>query len=239
MRQGAALLEHQKPPCQLDHAAPDSRVTGSSQPFLATLLAATGGEPRQRPADRRSDKVDVALVNAHQADDVAVLGDCSDRGSDEGALEEEIERDRTEERYSECQQARRADVDAAALDDRQAHADVAELGAEQERGEALQKKQKSAGGKQLIDRRRAENGCLLSLQYDVHPFIGNTFGPLIFMICVLGGLGNMIGGFVAAFIISQIIAIGGYYYSTELSYVLAFTFFIVLMFVRPRGVLTR
>src|SRR5215471_8578720 len=32
--------------------------------------------------------------------------------------------------------------------------------------------------------------CLLALQYDVHPFIGNTFGPLIFMICVLGGLGN-------------------------------------------------
>ena len=81
--------------------------------------------------------------------------------------------------------------------------------------------------------------CLLSLQYDVHPFISNTFGPLIFMICVLGGLGNMIGGFVAAFIISQIIAVGGYYYSTELSYVLAFMFFIVLMFVRPRGVLTR
>ncbi|HYS48119.1 MAG TPA: branched-chain amino acid ABC transporter permease, partial [Xanthobacteraceae bacterium] len=25
-------------------------------------------------------------------------------------------------------------------------------------------------------------GCLLVLQYDVHPFIGNTFGPLIFMI---------------------------------------------------------
>jgi len=81
--------------------------------------------------------------------------------------------------------------------------------------------------------------CLLALQYDVHPFIGNTFGPLIFMICVLGGLGNMIGGFIAAFVISQIIAIGGYYSNTELSYVLAFTFFIVLMFVRPRGILTR
>src|SRR5271166_810688 len=77
--------------------------------------------------------------------------------------------------------------------------------------------------------------CLLALQYDVHPFIGNTFGPVIFMICVLGGLGNMIGGFVAAFVISQIIAIGGYYSSTELSYVFAFTFFIVLMFIRPRG----
>jgi branched-chain amino acid transport system permease protein len=81
--------------------------------------------------------------------------------------------------------------------------------------------------------------CLLSLQYDVHPFIGNTFGPVIFMICVLGGLGNMIGGFIASFIISQIIAIGGYYSNIELSYVLAFTFFIVLMFLRPRGIFAR
>ena len=81
--------------------------------------------------------------------------------------------------------------------------------------------------------------CLLSLQYDVHPFIGNTFGPLIFMICVLGGLGNMIGGFIAAFVMSQIIAIGGYYTNTELSYLLAFTLFIVLMFVRPRGIFAR
>jgi branched-chain amino acid transport system permease protein len=77
--------------------------------------------------------------------------------------------------------------------------------------------------------------CLLALQYDVHPYIGNTFGPVIFMICVLGGLGNMLGGFIASFVISQIIAIGGYYGSTELSYVFAFTFFIVLMLIRPRG----
>src|SRR6516225_8497354 len=81
--------------------------------------------------------------------------------------------------------------------------------------------------------------CLLALQYDVHPFIGNTFGPLIFMVCVLGGLGNMIGGFVASFIVSQIISIGGYYFSTELSYVLAFMLFIVLMFIRPQGIVRR
>jgi len=81
--------------------------------------------------------------------------------------------------------------------------------------------------------------CLLALQYDVHPFIGNTFGPLVFMICVLGGLGNMIGGFIASFIMSQIISIGGYYASTEWAYVLAFMLFIVLMFIRPRGILAR
>jgi branched-chain amino acid transport system permease protein len=81
--------------------------------------------------------------------------------------------------------------------------------------------------------------CLLALQYDTHPFIGNTFGPLIFMVCVLGGLGNMIGGMIAAFIISQIIAIGSYYESTEWAYVLAFVLFIVMMFARPRGILGR
>ncbi len=79
--------------------------------------------------------------------------------------------------------------------------------------------------------------CLLLLQYDVHPFIGLTFGPITFMICVLGGLGNMIGGFIAAFIMSQIIAISGYYMSIEASYVLAFAVFIVLILLRPQGIL--
>ena len=79
--------------------------------------------------------------------------------------------------------------------------------------------------------------CLLVLQYDVHPFIGLTFGPITFMVCVLGGLGNMIGGFIAAFIMSQIIAVGGYYFPIEVAEVLAFVFFIVLILVRPQGIL--
>jgi len=45
--------------------------------------------------------------------------------------------------------------------------------------------------------------ALLIIQYSVHPFFGAAFGPLTFMICVLGGLGNMIGAFVAAFIMSE------------------------------------
>lgn len=82
-------------------------------------------------------------------------------------------------------------------------------------------------------------GCLLVLQYDVHPFIGLSFGPIIFMICVLGGLGNLLGGLAAAFIVSEIIAVGGFYVSIDLSYVLAFLIFIGLMFWRPRGIFTR
>ena len=81
--------------------------------------------------------------------------------------------------------------------------------------------------------------CLLVLQYDIHPFIGLTFGPITFLICVLGGLGNMIGGFVAAFIFAEIISISGLYLDLEWGYVFAFVFFIIVMFIRPRGLMAR
>ncbi len=78
---------------------------------------------------------------------------------------------------------------------------------------------------------------LLVLQYDVHPAIGLSFGPITFMICTLGGLGNMVGGFVAAFIFAQFISVGGFFFHIEWGYVMAFVFFIVMMFVRPQGLL--
>ena len=81
--------------------------------------------------------------------------------------------------------------------------------------------------------------CLLVLQYDVHPFIGLTFGPITFMICVLGGLGSMVGGFIAAFVFAEIISVGGLYLELEWGYVFAFVFFIVMMFVRPQGLMGR
>lgn len=81
--------------------------------------------------------------------------------------------------------------------------------------------------------------ALLIIQYSVHPFFGAAFGPLTFMICVLGGLGNMIGAFVASFIMSELISIGGVVWSTEIGYVIAFGLFIVMMFVKPGGILAR
>jgi branched-chain amino acid transport system permease protein len=81
--------------------------------------------------------------------------------------------------------------------------------------------------------------ALLSIQYSVHPHFGAAFGPITFMICVLGGLGNMVGAFVAAFIMSEIISIGGVTWSTEMGYVIAFALFIVMMFIRPGGILAR
>jgi branched-chain amino acid transport system permease protein len=81
--------------------------------------------------------------------------------------------------------------------------------------------------------------CLLVLQYDVHPAIGLSFGPLTFLICVLGGLGNLIGGFVAAFVFAQFISVGGYFMQLEWGYVIAFVFFIMTMFWKPEGLLSK
>ncbi|HMN80284.1 MAG TPA: branched-chain amino acid ABC transporter permease, partial [Burkholderiaceae bacterium] len=81
--------------------------------------------------------------------------------------------------------------------------------------------------------------CLLVLQYDVHPAIGLSFGPLTFLICVLGGLGNLIGGFVAAFVFAQFISVGGFFLQLEWGYVIAFVFFIVMMFWKPEGLLSK
>jgi len=82
-------------------------------------------------------------------------------------------------------------------------------------------------------------GALLIIQYAVHPYFGGAFGPLTFMICVLGGLGNMVGAFFAAFIMAQVISLGGVLVSTEMGYVIAFVIFIVLIFVRPGGIFAR
>jgi branched-chain amino acid transport system permease protein len=81
--------------------------------------------------------------------------------------------------------------------------------------------------------------ALLIIQYSVHPYFGAAFGPITFMICVLGGLGNMLGAFVASFVMSEIISIGGVVWSTEMGYVIAFALFIVLMFIRPAGIFAK
>jgi branched-chain amino acid transport system permease protein len=81
--------------------------------------------------------------------------------------------------------------------------------------------------------------CLLVLMYDVHPFVGLSIGPITFLVCVLGGLGNFVGGFVAAFVFAEIISLGGLFSDLEWGYVLAFGFFIIMMFIRPGGLFAR
>ena len=49
----------------------------------------------------------------------------------------------------------------------------------------------------------------------------------------------VVSGFVAAFLFAEIISLGSLFSDLEWGYVLAFAFFIVMMFVRPGGLLAR
>src|SRR5207253_6144048 len=64
------------------------------------------------------------LVDAHEPDDLAILGDRANGSADVGAFEKEIQHRRSRERDAESEQARVADIDAADLEHRQPHSDV-------------------------------------------------------------------------------------------------------------------
>ena len=69
-------------------------------------------------------------------------------------------------------------------------------------------------------------------EYDALPGIGHACGHNI--ICA-----TAVGGFLAAFLMGVIVSVGGFWANTELSYVIAFAFFIFVMFARPRGLFAR
>ena len=105
-----------KPPIMLP-SPPSTQIMKMSGPNVLPMKGCTSycsasrqaREPGERAADRRGHEIDAPLVDAHQAHDLAVLRDGADRGADIGALEEEIERDRADQRDAEGEQAREAD----------------------------------------------------------------------------------------------------------------------------------
>jgi len=73
--------------------------------------------------------------------------------------------------------------------------------------------------------------------YTVHPHFGSSFTIMAFVIVVLGGMGNLLGGFISAFIIGVATSITAVVYSTEVADILALVVFVLVMLIRPQGLL--
>ncbi len=73
--------------------------------------------------------------------------------------------------------------------------------------------------------------------YAVHPQFGGSFTISAFIIVVLGGMGNLLGGFIAAFIIGMVSSLAAVLTSAEFSEVIVLCIFILVMIVRPQGLL--
>jgi branched-chain amino acid transport system permease protein len=73
--------------------------------------------------------------------------------------------------------------------------------------------------------------------YAVHPHFGGGFTMMAFIIVILGGMGNLLGGFIGAFVIGVVTSVSGVLTSTEIADILALVIFIVVVLVRPQGLL--
>ncbi len=82
-------------------------------------------------------------------------------------------------------------------------------------------------------------GAILVTYYPVTPTTGASFLAIAFVTVVLGGLGNVVGAFLAGLIIGVIQQLTATYVAIDLQDVGLFVLFILILLLRPNGLLGR
>ena len=82
-------------------------------------------------------------------------------------------------------------------------------------------------------------GALLMLSYPVYPTAGASFALTAFVVVALGGFGSIAGAFVAAILVGLLEVFGGFYLSPEIKMVPVFLAYLIVVLVRPQGLLGR
>ena len=80
-------------------------------------------------------------------------------------------------------------------------------------------------------------GVLLSLSYSLQPSMGDPFVITAFVCCVLGGLGTVQGALVGGLLYGVLEAFGSQYIGTGLQDAVALVVLLLVLIVRPRGIL--
>jgi branched-chain amino acid transport system permease protein len=82
-------------------------------------------------------------------------------------------------------------------------------------------------------------GTLVSMGEQISPFVGFPYTISAFVIIILGGLGNIFGGLVGALILAAVEVYGVALTSASFRSILVYGVFIVILLVRPEGLLGR
>ena len=82
-------------------------------------------------------------------------------------------------------------------------------------------------------------GALLSIIFPISPLNGPLFLGKAFVVCVLGGLGSVPGAMVGGLALGIIESFGSYWLGPEHAMTLSFGLLLVLLFVRPSGLMGR
>ena len=82
-------------------------------------------------------------------------------------------------------------------------------------------------------------GALLSIIFPISPLNSQVFLGKAFVVCVLGGLGSVPGAMVGGLVLGVIESFGSFWFGPEHAVTLSFGLLLVLLFVRPSGLLGR
>jgi branched-chain amino acid transport system permease protein len=82
-------------------------------------------------------------------------------------------------------------------------------------------------------------GCLLLLFVDVQPYLASDYTLLAFIIVILGGLGSMPGALLGGLLVGLSEALAGFFIDPSLKTLFSFGLLILILLVRPQGLLGR
>jgi len=82
-------------------------------------------------------------------------------------------------------------------------------------------------------------GALLSIIYPISPLNSSLFLGKAFVVCVLGGLGSVPGALIGGLVLGIVESFCSFWFGPEHAVTLSFTVLLVLLFVRPSGILGR
>jgi len=80
-------------------------------------------------------------------------------------------------------------------------------------------------------------GSLASIIYLLTPSAGLSFTTIGFIIVVLGGLGNLLGSTIAAFIVAAVQVFAGYFWSLGIAELIIFSTLLLMLILKPKGLL--
>ena len=82
-------------------------------------------------------------------------------------------------------------------------------------------------------------GALLSMIYEIAPNIGESYTVTALIVITLGGLGHITGSLLGALILGLVESFGMYLTNPSLKTLLSYGVFVLVMLIRPKGLLAR
>lgn len=83
------------------------------------------------------------------------------------------------------------------------------------------------------------SGTMIATFFYVYPYVGLTWSLIAFVAVVLGGLGSFSGLLIAGLIIGILEEIGAFILGSAYSYLFVYTAFLLILYLRPRGLFGR